>query len=231
MAVVNEFKCADCGVELADDGRVFVWDCDSHQTRDFLILMSTYMQLDSAKISGGVSETYCSGCDKFLKIYSIKKFSDDVENPCETVRRGIENYISEYGCELQKLKDIKKRSDYTIEKENDYYVIKIPEYENFYYSNYLFPQMSKEEVIQDALNDFHKEIDEVIESRQEKYQRYLNSNYLIVDDSDREFDDYDALEKVNCPECGREIFKYVNGEVPCPKCGGHLFCISSICYD
>ena len=231
MAILNEFRCVNCGLELADDGRVFVWDSDSDQTIDFLILMSTYERLHGAKISGCVSETYCRGCNKFLKIYSIKEVGDGVEDPCEVVFNGIKNYIEECCRELEKLKDIKKRSNYAIEKEDNFYIVKIPEYEDFYYSNCFSVQMSKEDVIEDALNDFHKEIDEVIEIRQEKYQRYLDSNYLVVDNTDRAFDEHDLLEKVNCPECGKEIFKYINDKVPCPKCGDHLLFVNCICYD
>ena len=229
MAIVTEYKCIDCGIELKDDGRVFIWDGESHETRDFLILMRTCEWLNGAKISGRVNETYCSECKKFLKIYSICEAAEDIENPRETVMEGIERHIDLLGGELQRLKDIRKKSEYTIEKKDYYYIFKIPEYPDFFYSSYLLPHMTKDEVIKDALNDFHEQIDEVIESRQEMYDKFLNANYLVVEEDG--WKDIDLSDKEKCPECGKEIFKYVNGNNPCPKCGGRLCPVSQICYD
>lgn len=230
MAIVTEYKCTDCGLELADDGRVFIWDAESGTTEDFLILMNTCQLLHGAKIRGSVYETYCSECGKFLKVYSIEEVMDGVENPCELVREGIDKHISQYGAELQRLKDIEKRSDYTIEKEDNHYIVRVPEYD-FYYSNYFFQYMSRQEVIEDALNDFHEEIGQEIEGKSRIHERYLNSIYLIVDDTGRLHDDYDVLEKVNCPECGKEIHKHVHHDIPCPRCGGKFFTMGEVCYD
>ncbi len=231
MAIVEIYKCMDCGIELKDDGSVFIWDSDLNQTKDFLILMMTHDWLHGAEISGDVSETCCRICGKFLKIYSIREVQDDVKNPCEVVMEGIKNYIANYGRELEKLKCIKKRAKYIVTKEEGYYVVEFPELEHCKYSYYFFPEMTKEEVIDDALNEFNEEIDEMVEGRDETYQKYLNSNYLIIDNSDRSQDDYDPLEKVNCPECGNEVYKYINHDVPCPRCGKELLCINHICYD
>ena len=231
MAIVEIYKCMDCGIELEDDGRVFIWDGDLNQTKDFSILMMTYHWLQGSEITGDVSETYCRDCGKFLKIYSIREVRDDVMNSCEVVMGGIKNYIEDYGRELEKLKGIKKRAEYIVGKDEGYYVVEFPECENFKYSYCFFPEMTKEEVIEDALKEFNEEIDEMIEESEETYQKYLNSNYLVADNSDRSQDDYDPLEKVNCPECGREVYKYINHDVPCPRCGKELLCINHICYD
>ncbi len=228
MAIVNEYQCIDCGFEMKDDGRVFILD-ESGETKDFLILMNTCHWLDNARVSGGVSETYCSDCDKYLKIYTINEVGEGIENPQKKVRKGIEKHISKMGAELQKLKDIRKKSEYTIEKVDYYYIFKIPEYSNFYYSSYLLPEMTREDVIKDALNDFYEEIDEVIDEMDECYNRFINANY-VIEEADG-WEDEDLSQKVKCPECGKEIVRHISSDSTCPKCGGRSFLASSICYD
>lgn len=230
MAHVIDYKCSGCGLELVDDGRAFVWNEETGRTEDFLILMSTYQKLYGAEISGSVSETYCSDCGKYVRVYSIHEVNGDIDDACEVVMRGIENHIREHGQKLSELKDIRKRSEYTISQEDDHFVVRIPEYEGFYYSNYLSPKMYKKEVIRDALKDFHEEIDALIESYEKRHQRYLDSHYLVVDNTDRPKDEFDIAEKVNCPECGSEINKHVDGQQPCPRCGGKIFGLGTF-YD
>lgn len=36
MVFVTDYICMDCGLEITDDGWVFVWDSKSNQTEDFL---------------------------------------------------------------------------------------------------------------------------------------------------------------------------------------------------
>ena len=230
MAFVTEYTCNGCGLELVSEDRMFRWDGESGMTEDFLLLMNICQKLNGAEIIGDVSETYCRDCEKYVKVYSITEVLDGIDNPCEAVMDGIKSHIDEYGRRLDELKDIRERSDYTIVKEGNHYVVRIPEYEPFYYSNYLFPQMSEEEVIRDALKDFHEEIDEVIESHEKRYQRYVSSSYLVVDDTDRPKGKFDLSEKVKCPECASKINKHVDGKLPCPRCGGSIIGFG-ICYD
>lgn len=230
MAIVTEYRCEECGLELADDDRVFIWDEESNTTKDFLILMMTHMCLNDAKITGNVSETYCSECGKFVKVYSIREVKDEIPNPCEVVRQGIKNYIAYCGKKLDELKDIKNRPSYTIEREDGHYVMEIPEFE-FTYAGIFSGELTKVKFIEEALDEFYDEINEVIESHEKTYSRYLNSIYLVVDETGRQIDDYDPLEKVSCPVCRREIHKHVNGEVPCPRCGGRLNPMNFTCYD
>jgi len=230
MAHVTEYTCNDCGLELVNDGRAFVWNEETDMTEDFLILMSTYQKFYGAEITGNVSETYCRECERYVKAYSITEVLEGIDDACDVVMKGIENNIREHGRKLSKLKDIRKRSQYTISEEGGHYVVRIPEYESFYYSNYLFPEMSKEEVIEDALKDFHEQIGGFIESYEKRHQRYLDSRYLVVDNTGRTKDEFDISEKVICPECGSEINKHVDGQLPCPRCGGRIFGLGTF-YD
>ena len=228
MAEVTDLKCTGCGLELTDDGRAFIWDDKTKATKDFLILMSTCHLLYGAKISGRLSETYCSDCDRYVKIYIIKEAVEGIADPCEVVRQGIKRQTDECKAKIERLKDIRERSEYVVEKNEDYYLVSIPEYEGFRYSNYLFPEMTKEEVIRNAINTFHEEIDGEIEYLKKRYRSYVESHYLILDE--RDLGETDIREKVKCPECGSEIRKYVSAGQPCPRCGGLLFGFP-VCYD
>lgn len=223
MAFVTEYTCQSCGLELVDDGRVFIWDEDSGETRDFLILMNTCHLLHGPKINGSVSETYCPDCGKYVRVYSIQEVLDEVSNPCDVVLDGIAKNIRECGRRLDELKDIRKRSDYLIRKEENHYIVTVPEYEGFYYSSYFFPEMSREEVIEDALNDFHEEIDQHIGEYEKRYLRYRDSICMVLDETGRSGDEFDIHEKVECPGCGRKINKYVSHELGCPVCGGAIY--------
>lgn len=230
MAHVTEYTCNGCGLELVDDGRAFVWNEETGLTEDFLILRSTCQKLYGADISGSVSETYCRECKRYVKVYSLTEVSGGIDDACDVVMRGIENHIREHGRKLSELKDIKRRSQYSISEEDGHYVVRIPEFESFYYSSYFFPEMSEEEVIEDALKDFHEEIGELIESYEKRHRRYLDSRYLVVDNTDRPMDEFDISEKVKCPECGSEINRHVDGRLPCPRCGGKIFGLGTF-YD
>jgi len=223
MAIVNYYQCVGCGLELADDGRLFYYDTDSGETIEFLILMSTVGLDRGSKIKGNVTETYCKSCDKYMRIYSIRE--SEIENPCETVRKGIDKHISVIQSELERLKGIKRRSKYTITPEEDYYVVDFPEWGDFYHVDDE-PEMSKEDVIKDALSQFHEEIDYKINSMDDKV---AESIIVVLDERGKGEDD--PSEMVECPDCGSEVNKYVSNLNECPKCGGLFGCINSVCYD
>ena len=59
-------------------------------------------------------------------------------------------------------------------------------------------------------------IDFKIEFLNKKLKKYLDTVYVV----ERRKSNY--LKKVNCPNCGSEINRYLDKEMPCPKCGGEL---------
>ena len=223
MAIVNYYQCVECDLELVDDGRLFYYDNDSGETIDYLLLMSTVDLDRGAKIKGSVSETYCPTCDKYMRIYSIRE--SEIENPCETVRKGIDKHISAIKSELERLEAIRQRSKYTITPEEDYYVVEFPEWGDSYYVDDE-PEMSREDVIKDALSQFHEEIDYRINSIGGKV---AESIILVLDERGKGEDD--PSQKVKCPDCGSDVNKYVRNLNECPKCGSLFGCINSACYD
>jgi hypothetical protein len=225
MAFVRSYSCPECGFELEDDGRLFYYDSDSNEIIEYLLLMSTVDLDNGSKIKGDVSETYCKTCDRYILVYSIREAEGDIEDLCETVMKGIEKHMSSCHEELKRMNDIKKRSEYTITREDDYYVVRIPEWEDFYYSSSLFPEMSREEVIEDDLNDFHEEFDEIFDDLAKRYDKQFNAIYLILDERGKLNDEPDRSEKVTCPKCECEVNRYAEPLDSCPRCGADM-CMS-----
>ena len=222
MAIVTNYKCDECGLELTDDGRLFYYDEESQECIDYLLLMLTVGLDEGSRISGDVNEVYCKDCDRYLVVYTIRKV-DGIENPCEIVDKGIANRISHYKSELKKLEQIKERETYTIEKDDDYYYIVFTEFEDY---DYYWHGESESRAIENAKKEFHKEIDGAIERLRNK----IDAMWIVVDQSDMPEDYRDESEKVSCPECGRKIIKFISGK-PCPKCGNEFFFGFSMCCD
>lgn len=219
MAQITEYKCINCGLELVDDGRRFYYDDESKQTIDFLWLMSTAGCDMGSKIKGRASETYCGNCKKPLKIYIIEECAEDISNPCEMVKEGIKNYAAQYPGKISELKEIRKNPNYTFEP-NEYgaYTLKVPEFNDFQFTNITNPEWSKKKAMKYVFDEFYKDINELIRYYEETYENYLNSIYLIIDKSNDSEYDYDSLEKVHCPECNKEIYKNFHYGMPCPNC-------------
>ena len=67
---------------------------------------------------------------------------------------------------------------------------------------------------------------------------HMQFNFQIVDmkivpldERNRTREDYNPLEKVRCPECNNEVYKWINERTPCPKCGGNLLYRGTTHYD
>ena len=127
------------------------------------------------------------------------------------------------------MKDIKKRKNYKI-KQDDYggYKVTFPEYYNDMYS---VSTHYKQKAKLIAFSKFNKNIDNHISALIKQYENDLNSIYLILDERNRTREDYNPLEKVRCPECNNEVYKWINERTPCPKCGGNLLYRGTTHYD
>lgn len=238
MAIIEEYKCGDCGIDLVNDGMLFYYDSESEITDIYLWLFSTVHIADNSKIKGYVSKTYCWKCKKPVNVYAITEIEGDFENVCEIVQKGIDNYISNELAEINELKEIKRREKYTVQKikreiapgiYDCHYEVTFPESDELY--DYIGDDgSSRDEVIKEALESFHEEIDGVLDYRIERYEDHIGASYLILDETEKS-GEFNSLEKVSCPECHEEINKYVNEETPCPKCGGKLILMHTMCVD
>lgn len=223
MAIVDEYLCSECGLELSDGGRLFYYNEKSQECIDYLLLMTTASWAEGSRIKGEVNENYCRDCGRFLRIYTIREV-DGIENPRKTVELGITNHIIRYKDELKNFEEIKKRENYIIEEDEDDYYIYFPEFEDFDYCGY---DESRTEAVENAKREFHIEIDEKIE----KLKNKIDAIYLVIDQSDLPGDYHDKSEKVICPECGRELNKFLIPGMPCPKCGNRDFMCFTVCHD
>lgn len=221
MAQIKEYSCGNCGMEFVDDGRLFYYDSNSDETIDFIWLFSTVGIDEGSKIKGQVNETYCSSCNKFLRVYTIREVEGDLEGICEIVKIGIENYFNKLNDEINHLTEIKNDENFTIEQHENYYLVEFPQLEDYEYTEYT-SRAKRENIIKRAIKDYQKEINNRIRYKKNNYDKHLNSIYLIEDKSGEIDGEYNPLEKVNCPECGKEINKYINWDTPCPKCGAEL---------
>ena len=69
MPSIDYFECEDCGFRWKDQGPLLFCLNDEGNIEEY-ILLSTTMDLDlNSRISGDIYETYCTGCDKKIKIY------------------------------------------------------------------------------------------------------------------------------------------------------------------
>ena len=229
MAIVNDYKCMDCGLEITDDCRLFHHDEESGETVDYMLLMSTVNLGFKSRICGSVSETYCRDCNRHILVYTIREIIGEVENPCKTILEGVEKHRSNLLKELDKLNEIKRKEEYVIVEKDNHYEVTFPGLDGFFYSSYLLPHMGREEVINDALDDFHEQIDDKFDRLQARYDRLARAMILVVDENGKIRDD--GSEKVNCPECGREIDKHIKSNSKCPRCGSRMGLMKSMCCD
>ena len=102
-----------------------------------------------------------------------------------------------------------------------YYQVTFPELKE----EYTFPGCpvdTKNEVIKQALEHFHKKIDFEIEYCQETCKENNATNYIVLDYSDDIPVEYNPLEKITYPQCHVKINKYINEKIPRPKCKGKI---------
>ena len=220
MAQITEYECMYCGLELADDGRSFYYDDESGQTVDFLLLMSTVGCDEGSRIRGRAGETYCGDCGKYLKVYVIEECAGDISNPRELVMEGIRNRVEEYQRKIAQLKEIRENPDYTFERdESGFYILKVPGFNHFQYSNLLNPEWSEKRARKCLFDEFHERIGKSIRHYEGLCDRHSDSIYLILDKSAGSEYDCGSLEKVHCPQCGREINMNFHHGMACPRCG------------
>lgn len=229
MAIVSEYECMDCGLDITDDGRQFYYDDETGQTIDYLILMNTVYLGAESRIRGDMCETYCRDCNRHLLVYTIREIRGEVEDPIRTIRCGVEKRISSLLKELNELNEIKRKSEYQIVEKDNHYEVTFPGFESFFYSSYLLPHMSREEVIKDALDDFHEQIDDKFDHLQEGYDRLSRAMILVIDENGKTIEE--GLQKMECPECGRQIDKHFKFDSQCPRCGSRIVLMNTMCCD
>ena len=124
MPSIDYFECEDCGFRWKDQGPLLFCLNDECNIEEY-ILLSTTMDLDlNSRISGDIYETYCTGCDKKIKIYVISNIKEPYNN--DSAIEKIEKLAKDKRIDNKTLKPFIKDTDL----KDDFYIVDL--YGNFY---------------------------------------------------------------------------------------------------
>ena len=95
MPSIDYFECEDCKFRWKDQGPFRFHLNENGEIEEFLLLMR-YMDLDrDSNISGDIVETYCTNCNKKVKIYLITAVKNmDESEAISILKDSINNKIS-----------------------------------------------------------------------------------------------------------------------------------------
>ncbi len=123
MPSIDYFECEDGGFRWKDQGPLFCLN-DEGNIEEY-ILLSTTMDLDlNSRISGDIYETYCTGCDKKIKIYVISNIKEPYNQ--DSAIEKIEKLAKDKRIDNKTLKPFIKDTDL----KDDFYIVDL--YGNFY---------------------------------------------------------------------------------------------------
>lgn len=124
MPSIDYFECEDGGFRWKDQGPLLFCLNDEGNIEEY-ILLSTTMDLDlNSRISGDIYETYCTGCDKKIKIYVISNIKEPYNQ--DSAIEKIEKLAKDKRIDNKTLKPFIKDTDL----KDDFYIVDL--YGNFY---------------------------------------------------------------------------------------------------
>ena len=124
MPSIDYFECEDCGFRWKDQWPLLFCLNDEGNIEEY-ILLSTTMDLDlNSRISGDIYETYCTGCDKKIKIYVISNIKEPYNQ--DSAIEKIEKLAKDKRIDNKTLKPFIKDTDL----KDDFYIVGL--YWNFY---------------------------------------------------------------------------------------------------
>lgn len=71
MASIDYFECEDCGFRWKDQGPLMFCLNDDGEIEEYILVQEAYDLDKDSQISGDIVETYCSCCEKKIKLYLI----------------------------------------------------------------------------------------------------------------------------------------------------------------
>ena len=101
MGYMIEYKCGECDFELVYCTRLFYYDADLRETIDYTFCKATVDWDKKSEIKGEMIETYCSHCNKYVKVYTILKVGSYSKEAYELIKEGINNNANKKIEELQ----------------------------------------------------------------------------------------------------------------------------------
>ena len=117
MASIDYFECEDCGFKWKDQGPLFFFLNENNEIEEYILIRTAYGLDKDSLISGDIIETYCTHCNKKIKLYLlslIKKPYGEEEAISLIEKLAKENRISK-----KILKPFIRQSD----MKDDYYIV------------------------------------------------------------------------------------------------------------
>ena len=124
MPSIDYFECEDCGFRWKDQGPLLFCMNEKKNIEEY-ILLSTTMDLDlNSEISGDIIETFCTNCNKKIKIYIIANFKSPFNE--DSAMDTIKDLANKKQIDNKILKPFIKSTDL----KDDFYIVDL--YRNFY---------------------------------------------------------------------------------------------------
>ena len=71
MASIDYFECEDCGFKWKDQGPLFFFLNENNEIEEYILIRTAYGLDKDSLISGDIIETYCTHCNKKIKLYIL----------------------------------------------------------------------------------------------------------------------------------------------------------------
>ena len=212
--------CNECGFEFENDGTdLFYINPDTGEIFDHRVMLREEDPSENALIRGETFESYCGHCDKNVKLYSIREFSNnDQEKAMQIVSNALERRQDKIKLSARQKHRYFLSTIYEVEIKDtvEDETIKKYDIEDF---------ESKEKAIEKAKSDFKELVGDLANYDIDDLKTDPEYSYLVEINPDYED------KEVKCPICGRNIPRKINPFDKCPKCDGELELVSTMLLD
>lgn len=220
MSLAMKLVCDECGFEFENDGTdLFYIDPDTREIFDHRVMLREEDPSENALIKGDTFESYCSHCDKNVKLYSIREFSNlDSEEAMQVVLDALKRRPNNIKLSSRQKHRYFLSTIYELEIKDTVEDKTIKKYDVNDFE-------SKEEAIETARFDFKELIEDMANYDIDDLK--TDPEYIYVVELGTDYED----RQIKCPECGREIPRRINPFDKCPKCDGELELVSTMLLD
>ena len=198
---------------------MFYIDPDTREIFDHRVMLREEDPSEKALIKGDTFESYCSHCDKNVKLYSIREFSNhDAEEAIQVVLDALKRRPNNIKLSSRQKHRYFLSTIYELEIKDTVEDKTIKKYDVNDFE-------SKEEAIETARFDFKELIEDMANYDIDDLK--TDPEYIYVVELGTDYED----RQIKCPECGREIPRRINPFDKCPKCDGELELVSTMLLD
>jgi len=207
-----EYSCTKCDFKIIEEDEMFHINSEKDEIEEYLLVMSTASFAEDAIIEGYIHRTYCPHCDKLIKRYTISETKYTEEETITILEEKIEKTPVDNSLYFSFKDDDIYWKSFEKQKFKEYPILSILEG----LVNHVKYQLKKENEKQNLRNHFMEKF-----TNEDKILYYIeyNESFINMIPVEREpiFPDF-----IECPECGREVYRVINEKSPCPICGGKI---------